>query len=229
MKKLLSLLVQRWLPVAILVLMAQMWSAPAAATSLYEVPPVSGETRVVDLAEVVSRFNEGKLNGALADLASKTGQDVRYVTIRRLDYDETIDSFAQKLFQQWFPTPEAGANQTLVVIDSQTNNSAIITGEQVKEIMSDAIAQSISQETIQVPLREGDRYNQAFLDATDRLVAVLSGQEDPGPPAVKDTVQVEGTFASPEETKESNAIPWVIGLLIAATVIPMVTYYWYVR
>jgi uncharacterized protein len=46
---------------------------------------------------------------------------------------------------------------------------------------------------------------------------------------VKDNIQVEGTFATPEETKESNAIPWVIGLLLAATVIPMVTYYWYVR
>jgi uncharacterized protein len=219
-------LFQRWLSIAILV--TQLWVVPAYATSLYEVPPLP-DTHVVDLADVVSRFNEGRLNTSLDELTSKTGQTVRYVTIRRLDYEETIDSFTQKLFQQWFPTPEAGANQILVVIDSQTNNSAIVTGGAVKEILSDAIAQSVSQDTIQVPLRQGDRYNQAFLDATDRLVAVLSGQEDPGPPEVQDNVQVEGTFASREETKESNAIPWVIGLLIAATVIPMVTYYWYVR
>jgi uncharacterized protein len=215
--------------VAMLLLMAQLWIAPAHATSLYEVPPVSDQVRVLDLGESISRINEGKINGALSDLAAQTGQQVHYVTIRRLDYDETIDSFTEKLFKQWFPAPEAAANQTLVVMDIQTNNSAIATGEKVKEVMPDAIAQSISNETIQVPLRQGDRYNQAFLDATDRLVAVLSGQEDPGPPEVKDTVQTEGTFASREETKESNAIPWVIGLLIAATVIPMATYYWYVR
>jgi uncharacterized protein len=212
-----------------LVAVMLLWGTPASAISLYEVPPLSPETRVVDLVDIISRFNEGKLNSTLAELAEKTGQDVRYVTIRRLDYDETIESFAEKLFQQWFPDSEAGANTTLVVLDSQTNNSAIVTGERVKSLMSDRIAKSVAQETMQAPLREGERYNQSFLDATTRLVAVLSGEPDPGPPLIKDNVQVEGTFATPEETQKSNAIPWVIGLLIAATVIPMATYYWYVR
>ena len=116
-----------------------------------------------------------------------------------------------------------------MVLDKLTNNSAIYTGEKVKAIMPDAIAQSVAQETLQVPLKVGERYNQGFLDASDRLVAVLSGQEDPGAPVVQDTVQVEGTFATPEQTQESNATVWVIGLLIAATVIPMATYFWYVK
>ncbi len=229
MKKLLTPFYQRWLLPFALILMSLVWVAPAYATSLYEVPAASGDTHVVDLADIISRINEGKLNTTLSELEEKTGQTVRYVTIRRLDYDETIDSFTEKLFKQWFPTPEAAENQTLIVIDSLTNNSAIATGDKVKELMPDAIAQSVSQETIQMPLRQGNRYNQAFLDASDRLVAVLSGAADPGPPEVIDNVQVEGTFATPEETKQSNAIPWVIGLLIAATVIPMATYYWYVR
>ena len=221
---------RRWiLPVFALILTAQSWMAPAQATSLYEVPPLPSDTRVIDLADILSRLSEGKFNESLDDLAEKTGQEVRFVTIRRLDYDETIDTFTQKLFKQWFPTPETQANQTLLVIDKLTNNSAIHTGEKVKEVMPDTIANSVAQDTLQVPLREGERYNQGFLDASDRLVAVLSGEPDPGPPIVKDVVQVEGTFASPEETKESNATVWVIGLLIAATVIPMVTYFWYVK
>jgi uncharacterized protein len=217
----------RWL--SVLSLITVLWVTPAYATSLYEVPPPASDSQIVDLADVISRINEGKINGILSELSEKTGQDVRYVTIRRLDYDETIESFTQKLFKQWFPDPETAANKTLVVIDSLTNNSAIYTGKTVKSLMSDEIAKSVAQETIQVPLREGDRYNQAFLDASDRLVAVLSGEPDPGPPEVKDNVQVEGTFASREDTAKSNAIPWVVGLLIAATVIPMATYYWYVR
>ncbi|MBW4419078.1 MAG: TPM domain-containing protein [Myxacorys californica WJT36-NPBG1] len=229
MKKLLTPFYQRWLLPFALILMSLVWVAPAYATSLYEVPAASDDTHVVDLADIISRINEGKLNTTLSELKEKTGQTVRYVTIRRLDYDETIDSFTEKLFKQWFPTAEAAENQTLIVIDSLTNNSAIATGDKVKELMPDTIAQSVSQETIQVPLRQGNRYNQAFLDASDRLVAVLSGAADPGPPEVIDNVQVEGTFATPEETKQSNAIPWVIGLLLAATVIPMATYYWYVR
>jgi uncharacterized protein len=212
-----------------MVLFTSLSAAPAYATSLYEVPPVSEETRVVDLGDIISRFNEGKLTDTLNDLADKTGQEVHFVTIRRLDYDETIESFTTKLFQQWFPTPEVGATQTLVVLDSLTNNSAIATGEKVKSLMSDETAKSVVQETMQAPLQKGDRYNQAFLDASDRLVAVLSGEPDPGPPVIVDNVKTEGTFASREETAQSNAVPWVIGLLIAATIIPMATYYWYVR
>lgn len=227
MRKLFGLMGRSWLPM--LVAMILLWVTPAYATSLYEVPPLSDDSRVVDLADVISRFNEGKLNSTLSELSEKTGQEVRYVTIRRLDYDETIDSFTEKLFQQWFPNPEDGAKTTLVVLDSQANNTAIVTGQDVKSLLSDSVATSVAQETMQAPLREGERYNQAVLDATTRLVAVLSGEPDPGPPLIKDNVQVEGTFATPEETKQSNAIPWVIGLLIAATVIPMATYYWYVR
>jgi uncharacterized protein len=227
MKKLLRSLCWGW--VLALVLCTSFWADPASATSLSEVPPISNATRVVDLGDIISRFNEGKLTEALTALADKTGQEVHFVTIRRLDYDETIESFANQLFQQWFPTAEASANQTLVILDSVTNNSAIVTGGKVKSLMSDNIAQSVAQETMQVPLQKGDRYNQAFLDVSDRLVAVLSGAADPGAPVVEDNVKTEGTFATPEETAKSNAIPWVIGLLIAATVIPMATYYWYVR
>ena len=60
--------------------------------------------------------------------------------------------------------------------------------------MSDEIAKSVAQETMQVPLQKGDRYNQAFLDVGDRLVAVLSGEPDPGPPVIVDNVKTEGTF-----------------------------------
>ncbi|MCY7321893.1 MAG: TPM domain-containing protein [Phormidesmis sp. CAN_BIN36] len=230
MRKLLSALANRWiLPIVALILTTQLVVAPAQATSLYEVPGIPTDSQVLDLANILSRFSEGKITESFTDLKTKTGQEVRFVTIRGLDYEETIESFTEKLFKQWFPTPADQANQTLMVLDKLTNNSAIYTGEQAKAIMPDTIAQSVAQETLQVPLKVGERYNQGFLDASDRLVAVLSGQEDPGPPVVKDNVQVEGTFATPEETQESNATVWVIGLLIAATVIPMATYFWYVK
>ena len=230
MRKLLSALANRWLlPIIALILTTQLVIAPAQATSLYEVPGIPTDSQVLDLANILSRFSEGKITESFTDLKAKTGQEVRFVTIRGLDYEETIESFTEKLFKQWFPTSDTQANQTLMVLDKLTNNSAIYTGEQAKAIIPNAIAQSVAQETLQVPLKVGERYNQGFLDASDRLVAVLSGQSDPGPPVVKDNVQVEGTFATPEETQESNATVWVIGLLIAATVIPMATYFWYVK
>ncbi|MGB7275963.1 MAG: TPM domain-containing protein, partial [Geitlerinemataceae cyanobacterium] len=145
----------------------------------------------------------------------------------KLDYGETIESFTNSLFEAWYSTPEVQAKQVLLVLDTLTNNSAIRFGDGVNPALTEEIAHSLADETLMVPIRDGDKYNEGFADASDRLVAVLSGEPDPGPPQVRDTVQVEGTFATAEETEatKGNSTVTVILLLIGATVIPMVTYY----
>ncbi len=203
----------------------------AFATGVYQMPNlvVGDRSFIVDDADVLSRVTKSKLKNSLENLVNNTGNEVRFVTIRRLDYGETINSFTEKLFDKWFPTPEAKANQTLLVLDTLTNNDAIIIGDAVKEIISDEITQSVVEETIQVPVRDGNKYNEAFLAASDRLSAVLSGEADPGPPEVKDelSAQVAATFKSAEETDDQSATILVVVLLVIATVVPMVTYFWY--
>jgi uncharacterized protein len=204
-------------------------ATPAVATGVYDLPnPNNGDVWVVDQADEISFANQSKLGKTFKKLAQETGQELRMVAIRRLDYGETIDSFADELFTIWYPTPEAQANQTLLVLDTLTNNGAIRTGTTAKERVNAEIAESVIAETVGYDLRQGNKYNQAFLDASDRLVAVLSGEPDPGPPAITEEVQVEGTFTKAEDTKTGNATIWVIVLLLLATVIPMVTYFWYV-
>ncbi|MBV6622306.1 MAG: TPM domain-containing protein [Rivularia sp. (in: Bacteria)] len=215
------------LSLAMIVFVSSVFSIPALATGVYNIPNLTSDTWIVDEADLISRFNEGKISSAFDELAKQTGNEVRIVTIRRLDYGETPESFTKALFEKWFPSEEAQANQTLLMIDSVTNGTAIVTGDKVKSIMPDDIAESVASETVQVPLRNGNKYNQAILDAQERLVAVLSGQPDPGPPEVTNEVQVEGTFTKAEDTDQGNATAWVVGLLIAATVIPMATYYIY--
>jgi uncharacterized protein len=202
---------------------------PARATSVFELPELrAGEpTWVIDQANAISRANEAQLSNNLSNLAAQTGKEVRMVAIRRLDYNDTMESFTNKLFETWFPTPKEQANQILLAIDILTNGSAIRTGEEVKKLISEDIAQSIAKETVGIWLKEGNKYNQALLDASDRLIAVLSGQPDPGPPEIKDTTNIEGTFATAEETDRKSSTVWVIGLLLAATIIPMATYFFY--
>lgn len=203
----------------------------ASATGVYQMPSLAAgdSTFIVDDAEVLSRITKSKLNNNLENLANTTGNEVRFVTIRRLDYGETVDSFTEKLFEKWFPTTETKVNQTLIVLDTLTNNDAIQIGDAVKELMSDDITQSIVDETIQVPIRDGNKYNEAFLAASDRLNAVLSGESDPGPPEVKDELaaKVVATFKSAEETDDQSATILVVVLLVVATIVPMVTYFWY--
>jgi uncharacterized protein len=216
------------LPLVVLFLVSSVFVTPASATGVYQMPSVTlGGTWVVDEGEVISRVNEGKISSEFENLAKQTGKEVRFVTVRHLDYGENAESFTKELFETWFPSKEEQANKAILMLDTVTNNSAIITGDEVKTLMSDDIAQSVAFETLFLPLRNGNKYNQAFLDACDRIVAVLSGEPDPGPPDMSKNVQVEGTFTKAEETDQGNATAWVVGLLIAATIIPMATYYIY--
>jgi uncharacterized protein len=202
---------------------------PARATSVYDLPVLSAgsPTFLVDTADAISLANEGRLNNDLKKLAQKTGQEVRFVVIRRLDFDATMAGFADQLFQTWYPTPAEQAQQTLLVLDTLTNSTALRRGEAVKSLLSDEQVVSITAETIAIPLKEGAKYNQALLEADKRLVAILSGQPDPGPPSVAE-ISLEGTFATAEETDDRSATLWVVVLLALATLIPMVTYFWYV-
>ncbi len=203
-------------------LSTQLFAAPALATGVpYEMPETPPENHILDQSEILSRLTEGQINSQLQALAEQHQQNVNIVSMRRVDYGETVDSFAQQLLERWYPTPEAQANQTLLVIDTLTDNTAIVQGEQSKVVMPTEIATSVAQETVLVPLKLGNRYNQAFLDASDRMSQVLAGEADPGAPEVKETVNTDRNFATPEETEESNAITWVIVLLVLSTAIPM--------
>ncbi len=203
--------------------------SPALATSVYDLPAIAAgsKTYLLDSADAISLATEGRITGDLKKLAQSTGNEVRFVVIRRLDFDETMPGFINKLFQRWYPTPEEQENQTLVVIDTLTNGTAIQRGAGVQTLVTDEIADSLTRETIAVPLKDGAKYNQALSEADKRLVAVLSNQPDPGPPQIAE-INLEGTFASAEETDDRSATVWVVVLLAMATLIPMVTYFWYV-
>ena len=203
--------------------------APAQATGVYDLPIVGAgsPTYLIDQADSISLANENRLNGGLKKLAQTTGQEVRFVVIRRLDFDNTIEDFADQLFNRWYPDAETQSNQTLLVLDTLTNSTALKQGEVAQALLTEDIADSLLRETIAVPLKDGAKYNQALIEADKRLSAVLSGQADPGPPTVQ-AISLEGTFATAEETDDKSATVWVVVLLALATLIPMVTYFWYV-
>ncbi len=215
-----------------LLALAGPFASAASATGIYDFERVqAGEsTWVIDQADVLSRFKQGQISNRLEQINETTGAEVRFVIFRRLDYGETIESFTNALFDTWFSDAEEAKNQVLIGLDVLTNTTAIRVGDEASSALTDTIASSVVEETMMAPIRQGgDQYNQSILDASDRLIAVLSGEEDPGPPVIEDKLRVEGTFASKEETQESNATVVVIVLLIVATVVPMVTYFAYVR
>ena len=219
------------LSLAIVTISIGIFALPVRATAVYEIPVVSAgvPTWAIDKADVLSLSTKGTLRTTLEQLAKQTNKELRFVTIHRLDYGDTIQTFTDKLFKKWFATDAEQANQTLIILDNVTNTIGIQTGTDVKSTLTDAIATSIITETMQAPLRSGNKYNQAFIDGADRLVAILSGKADPGPPVIVSTPEVGRTYLKAEETEanRTNFLVVVIGLLIIATVIPMATWWWY--
>lgn len=215
--------------VACLLLVMGINSAPAAAVGAADLPQVNAgdNTWVVDQSETVSRVNEGRLSKTLKSISQETGKEVRFVIVRRLNFGETIDSFADDLFARWYPTAQEQQNQMLLVLDTLTNNVTIRAGEGVKTTLPEGFIASVIEDSIGIPLRGGDKYNLALLDTSDRLAAVVAGQPDPGPPTVEE-IQTGGTFTRAEDTEDGIATVWVVVFLIVATIIPMVTYFWYV-
>jgi uncharacterized protein len=203
----------------------------AQATSVYAIPKVSAgsNTWVVDKAEVLSRLTLNALQEQLSDLAQQTGIELRLVTFRRLDYGDTPQSFTDKLFTAWFPDATTQAQEALFTLDVQTNYGGLHLGDKAAQFVNEETLTSLLDETLAVPLRDGNRYNQALEDVTARLGTLLKGEPDPGPPVMNANYQVERTFATPDETKGSNATLIVIVLLVIATVVPMLTYFAYVR
>ncbi len=201
----------------------------AQATGVYDVPYATGDEPIwiVDQAEAISRANEGRLNRELSELAETTGKGLHLIAIRRLDYGQTMEEFTDKVFAKWFPTPEAGANEVVVAMDVLTNNVAIALGDNIQDLIPPETAESITGETIGYPLRSSS-YNQAFLDAEARIGTILNGEADPGPPDIAE-INIESTFTKAEDTKTTSSTIWVVVLLLLATIIPMATYWWYVR
>src|SRR5687767_11175193 len=89
-----STLLQRLvLSLVLMTLAVQLVALPAIATGIYEMPSSPPDALLLDQADVVSRLNEGKITKELEDLSKQTGNEVRLVIIRRLDYDENPIGF----------------------------------------------------------------------------------------------------------------------------------------
>lgn len=206
------------------------FTAAAIAAEVYDIPelPAGDHTWIRDMASVLSSSTEGIVKAKLEELAQKTGDQVRVLTVRRIDFGQPTQEFADQVFDKWFKTPEEKATQTLLLVATEDHRTAIVTGDKVKLVLPDAIATSVVAETMLYPAKKSN-YNQAVTDGINRLFAVLSGETDPGPPKVIEVAlpQSGSNFKTAKETDGTSSTIIVIGLLIAATVIPMVTYFWF--
>jgi uncharacterized protein len=212
---------------AAVLLVSSMVLAPAAwATGLSDFTDQPPASHVVDTADLLSRAANTELDKRLEAFGG-SALDARLVTLRRLDYGLSLDGVGQGLLQRW--SAPAGPDQLLLLIESQNNTAAVVASEGLADRLPAAVLSSTAISTMGLPLREGARYRQASLDALDRLGAVLQGEADPGPPQLQERLPIETNIPTREETAASNALLWVVVLLVVGTLVPMITWWVFSR
>lgn len=202
-------------------------AAPALAVSATSFPESAPQERVLDTAAVLSRAANAEVSRQLEALESER-VDARLVTVGRLDYGLGLNQLGEQLLRRW---QEAGAddNQLLFLIDSQTNNAAVVASSGLDGQFSPSLLRSTARTTMALPIREGARFRQASLDGIARLQTVLQGGEDPGEPVESVAEVLPTNVPTKEETAESNAFTWVVVLLVVGTVVPMATWWVFSR
>jgi uncharacterized protein len=213
------------LVVALFLLVAPL--APAFALSLSDLPAEPPTARVLDDADVLSIASRTDIERQLGQFGDDR-VDARLVTVSRLDYGLTLPVLASQLLERWSTAP-GGEARLLIVIDSQTKSAAIAASPALERQLPTDLLRSTARSTMAQPLREGNRYRQASLDALERLSIVLRGGEDPGEPVVSEAAVVPTNIPTREETASSNAFTWVVVLLVVGTLVPMLTWWVFSR
>eukprot|EP00189_Rhodosorus_marinus_P009218 CAMPEP_0184753178 /NCGR_PEP_ID=MMETSP0315-20130426/43967_1 /TAXON_ID=101924 /ORGANISM="Rhodosorus marinus, Strain UTEX LB 2760" /LENGTH=273 /DNA_ID=CAMNT_0027232547 /DNA_START=562 /DNA_END=1383 /DNA_ORIENTATION=+ len=194
-------------------------------SAIADVPDSIPNTFFLDDAGVVQKANGGYVEKALKKLEENTGFKVHFVITRYLPSLQDPTEYAEEVFQQW----KCGANDVVIVAGSKIAKAGVYAGSDAGKLLSTEIAASIGSETFPFKARE-EAFSLAANDVSNRVVAVLSGKEDPGAPKVV-RESGDGTFKTKDETEKGKKkyTTVVVALLVASFVIPMVQYYWYVK
>lgn len=224
--------VRHALLLAVLILTLVVPARSAQALALADLPASPPAERVIDTADVLSRAGRSEIEQKLERFAADH-VDARLITVKRLDYGVSLDSLGRQLLQRWNPDPAEGRLSgdplLFLLIDAQTRGTAIVASPPLERQLPPELLRSTARTTMAQPLKEGDRYRQATLDALARLDVVIDGGEDPGEPDVPEAPAVVTNIPSQEDTASSNAFTWVVVLLVVGSVVPMLTWWVFSR
>lgn len=200
-------------------------SPPSLPSALAEVPQTLPSEVVVDDASVIPTGNEQLFTKAAKAIKDKTGVSIHFVIVPSLPFGDTPEDFALELASQW----KLGQDDVLFAASTKLARAGVFVGNSAQKLLSDDVARSIAEETFGLPAGE-EQYGAALLGVSNRLIPVLNGEADPGPPSttIREVVQ---TYKTKEETKKDRDkyVKIVGGVLVISVVAPLIQTYWYVR
>jgi len=166
-----------------------------------------------------------RVNSSLQALVQNTGYRVFILIKRDIPLGTDLNSLAREVYE----SKNGDGNLLVLVLNPKTAKGGYYAGDQVQRAIPNSVLMSIANETYPFNTLQG-KYGAALLDVTNRLEAVLSGRDDPGPPVVRKSEKV-ASFKTREETESQRKkyVGVVATLLIISVVAPMAQYFWYQR
>ncbi|KAK1860661.1 hypothetical protein I4F81_003249 [Pyropia yezoensis] len=205
--------------------LALLTTVTASDMARAEFPDTPPATIFFDEANVVPPASETQIVKSLTKLGESSGLKVRFVMMRSLPYGTLPQEYADELFNEW----GLGDKDVLFVGGSKVARGGLALGADAKKLVTPEMVESIGAETFSLKAIEA-QYSLAASDVINRLIPILNGREDPGPPVII-REDAGPTFKTKKDTSEerSKYSTVVIVLLVIACLVPMLQYYWYVK
>ncbi len=136
------------------------------------VSPGAPQGFVNDFANVLTPAEEVALADLIRAHTQQTTNEIGVVTIPSLG-DETVESYANQLFQEWGIGKKGQDNGVLILLAIQNRKLRIEVGYGIEPLLTDATSKQIIQEAVPF-LKEAD-YNAALTSMVNDVEHVLSG------------------------------------------------------
>jgi uncharacterized protein len=131
---------------------------------------------VNDFAKILSAQNIQLLESKLKSLQESSGAQVAVVTISSLG-DETVETYANKLFQEWGIGKKGVDNGLLILVAPNDGVARIEVGYGLEGTITDLQAGNIVRNVMIPSFKTGD-YNAGAVDAVDAVSGIITGSID---------------------------------------------------
>ena len=132
---------------------------------------------VSDYANILDSKTRIDLENKLTQFEKQSGVEIAVVTVNNLD-NETVETYAVKLFEEWKIGKSGKDNGILFLIAPKEREVRIEVGYGMEGTITDLVANKIIQKDV-IPQFKQNNYTQGILNGVDSLFGIIDKSIDP--------------------------------------------------
>lgn len=164
---------------------------------------------VNDFTSTLTTEQISSLESKLTQFEKATKNEIGVVIIKSLDGD-SIENFAEKLFQEWGIGKAETDNGVLLLVSLDDRRMRIEVGYGLEGDLTDLLSSRIIRETLTPAFREGDFYG-GIDKATNDMISIVSGK----------TPENFLTTTDNYENNIESSIDWFFWIMLFVSTVPM--------